>query len=397
MTLLCCALLAAFSIVDDPLAEVELIPVDGTPVKIVKFSAENGVVKGVKHLGRGEPGQWALRDLISLRFPSPTPTALSGIHLRLADEEIVRCIAIESASADEFAVRGNLFGSLKIPSDLIIGAVLDPDADERQSERAAEWMKKPRNTDALLFRNFDEAKGSFVSVEDASVTLEVDGARKATPRNQVLAVAFDSRLLQSKKTKDLHAVVRLTDGTRLRVTSISAPPDHPDVANLQTVLGSPITVKREHLVDASIRNGRVTYLSDLKELDLEIIPYLDEAWPVQRDRAATGERMRLGGRVVAKGLGMRSGTRMSFPVEGASRFEATIGLDESAGPLGHAIFSVYVDGKRVGEEISLSSSDSPRPISVPLAGARKITMVVAFGLRGDVQDFADWGDARLVK
>jgi len=396
MTMLCCAFIA-LSTLDDPLAEIELIPVDGAPVKIVKFAAENGRIKGVRHLGRGEPGQWALRDLIAIRFPSQPPTPLSGIHLRLADDEFIRCSAIESAGADEFVVRGNLFGSIKVPSELIIGAVLDPDADERQSERAAEWMKKPRSTDALLFRNFDEAKGSFIGVEDATVTMEVGGAKRTTPRNQVLAVAFDPRLLQPKKTKDEYAVVRLTDGTRLRASAIKAAADRSDAVDLQTVVGSAISVKREHLVDASIRNGRVVYLSDLKAIETEIVPYLDDPWPVQRDRAATGEPMRLGGVVVAKGLGMRSGTRVTYNVEGAVRFEATIGLDDAAGPLGHAVFSVFVDGKRNGDEIALSAGEAPRPISIPLAGARKITLVVAFGLRGDVQDFADWGDARLVK
>jgi len=397
MTILAHVLFFALFANDDPLAEVELVPIDGQSVKVAKFTIENGVVRGIRHLGRGEPGEWTVRDLLSIQFPSQPPATISGIHLRLANDELVKCSSIENASADEFNVRGNLFGALKVSSDLIIGAVLDPDADERQSERASEWMKKPRTTDALLFKNFDESKGSFVGLDDGTVTLEVDGVKKTTPRSQVLAVAFDPRLLQPKKISDLFLLIRLSDGTRLRASGFTAATDRPDVATIQTLLGAPLTVKRENFVDVSIRNGRVAYLSDLKELDSAVTPYLDDAWPVQRDRAVNGEPMRLAGKAFGKGLGMRSGTRMSFPAEGYARFQTTIGLDDSAGPLGHAIFSVFVDGRRAGEEIAIAAGDPPRTLSVPLAGARKITLAVDFGKRGDVQDFADWGDARLVK
>jgi hypothetical protein len=391
------ALSLALSSFDDPLAEVEIVPVEGPPVKVAKFSAEKGVVKGVRHLGRGEASQWAIADLLEIRFPSLPPTPISGIHLRLANDEVLRCSVIESADADEFLVRGNHFGGLKVSSDLIVGGVLDADADERQSERAAEWMKKPRTTDALLFKNFDEAKGSFAGIGENSVDLDVDGAKRSTPRGQVLALAFDPRLLQPKTTRETYLVVRLNDGTRLRASRLEAATERPDVVTIHSLLGTPITVKREHLVDASVRNGRVTYLSDLEETETTVTPYLDDPWPVRRDRAATGEQMRLGGRVVSKGLGMRSGTRITFPADGYARFQTTVGLDDAAGPLAHVVFAVFVDGKRVGEDLALGAGDQPKALSVPLAGAKTITLAVEFGKRGDVQDFADWGDARLVK
>jgi hypothetical protein len=388
--------LAFLAAADDPLAEVEIVPVDGPSVKVAKFSAEGGVVRGVRHLGRGDPAEWRIRDVASIRFPSKPPLSLSGVHLRLADEEAVRCSAIEKATADEFTVRGNQFGAFRVPAELMIGAVIDPDADESISERAAEWMKKPRDRDAMLFKNFDESKGSFLGIDDGTVMMEVDGMKRTTPRSQVLAVAFDPQLLQPKKSSGIFAFVRLADGTRLRASTITASSDRPEIVSLETVVGPKIDVKRDQLVDASIRNGRLVYLSDLKESSSETVPYLDDSWPIQRDRAATGVPMRLGGKTFDKGLGVRSGTTISFPVAGFARFDSTIGLDDSAGPLGHAVFVVLVDGKEAVKEV-VKAGDAPKPISAPLAGARSLTLRVDFGLRGDVQDFADWGDARLVK
>ena len=394
MTTLCWGLFLFFA---TDLGDVVVVPIDGPPVSVVKFSADGAVVGGVPKPGNGEPTKWPLRDLTGIRFPSQPPTALSGIQLRLADDEALKCSAVESATADEFKVRGNLFGSISIPCEAIVGAILDPDADENQSHRVHEWLKRPRDSDALLFRNFDESKGSFQELDDGSVTMEVDGTKKKTPRSQVLALAFDPRLLQPKKFNDAFAFVRLSDGTRLRISKLTATLERTETATLETVLGPTLTVKREHLVDASIRNGRVFYLSDLKELKSTFTTYLDDAWPMQRDRAVTGAPMKIAGRGFDKGLGVRSGSSLTFAAAGYSRFEAMIGLDDAAGPLGHAIFSIEVDGKRIGEPLAAIAGAPPTPIRVPLEKAKTVTLRVDFGKRGDVQDFADWGDARFVK
>ena len=394
MTTTCCWLLSAVAL-GDWLSDVTIVPVDGPPVSVTKFTADGQTVGGAPK--EGEPRQWPLRELLAVKFPSQPPAALSGVHLRLADDEAIKCSAIESATADEFRVRGNLFGSMTIPAESIVGAVLDPDADESQSQRALDWMKKPRDSDALLFKNFDEAKGAFQGLDDGSAIMEVDGAKRKTPRSQVLAVAFDPRLLQPKKVEGPFALVRLSDGSRLRSTKLHASTERTESVTLDTVVGPSITLKREHLVDASIRNGRVVYLSDVKDFKSSITPYLDDAWPVQRDRSVQGGPMRIAGRLFDKGLGVRSGTSMTFDAAGYSRFEATIGLDDSAGPLGHAVFSVEVDGKRATEDIAVETGTKPKAIRVPLASAKTVTLRVDFGKRGDVQDFADWGDARLVK
>jgi hypothetical protein len=60
---------------------------------------------------------------------------------------------------------------------------------------------------------------------------------------------------------------------------------------------------------------------------------------------------------------------------------------------------VLVDGKPVdvGWDRELTARDPALSVSVPLAGARELTLVVEFGRRLDVGDHVNWAEARLVK
>jgi hypothetical protein len=78
-------------------------------------------------------------------------------------------------------------------------------------------------------------------------------------------------------------------------------------------------------------------------------------------------------------------------------FQATIGLDDRAGDRGSVVFRVMVDGKDKYVSPVLTKRDGPEFVNVDLAGAKILILVAEFGEGGDVQDSADWIDARLVR
>jgi hypothetical protein len=148
--------------------------------------------------------------------------------------------------------------------------------------------------------------------------------------------------------------------------------------------------------------GGFAYLSDLEPADYRHVPYLDIAWPYERDRSVSGGPLEVGGKRYLKGLGMHSAARLTYKLEGQYKtFAAEAAIDDSAGPRGSVVFGVYVlrDAKwqpAFTSEI-VRGGDPPQSVSVDLVGADAITLLVDFADRGDELDHADWLDARLIR
>ena len=70
-------------------------------------------------------------------------------------------------------------------------------------------------------------------------------------------------------------------------------------------------------------------------------------------------------------MGTQSTTLLAYRIEpGDRRFQALVGVDERAGPLGSVVFRVLVDGKERFKTPPMTDHDPPRPIDVDLAGAK---------------------------
>jgi NPCBM/NEW2 domain len=108
--------------------------------------------------------------------------------------------------------------------------------------------------------------------------------------------------------------------------------------------------------------------------------------------------LRLGGRVFDRGLGTQSRTLLAYKLEpGSKRFQALIGLDDRAGPLGNVVFKVRVDDKIGYESTTMVAGEAPKFVDIDITGARFLILMTEFGERGDVQDHADWVEARIVR
>ena len=76
-------------------------------------------------------------------------------------------------------------------------------------------------------------------------------------------------------------------------------------------------------------------------------------------------------------------------------------IDDAAEGRGSVTFGVYVlrDGKlsEAYKSDIVRGGEAPQRVSVDVAGAQGMTLVVDYAERGDEMDRADWLDARLVK
>lgn len=116
----------------------------------------------------------------------------------------------------------------------------------------------------------------------------------------------------------------------------------------------------------------------------------------------------IGSKTYTKGLGVHANSELVYPLGGQFKaFKADIGIDECVGDSSGSVrFRVCVDGTMVygyGYDV-IYGKDQPRAIDINVVGAQEIRLCVDDAVVGGdigggaaMNDYADWGDARLVK
>jgi hypothetical protein len=102
---------------------------------------------------------------------------------------------------------------------------------------------------------------------------------------------------------------------------------------------------------------------------------------------------------------MHSAARITYHLDGAyQRFQSELAIDDSTAGRGSVTCRVFLsrdDGsgqwEAKYESPVIRGGQKPLAIDVPLAGAKRISLLVDFADRGDEQDDVNWLDARLVK
>ena len=187
----------------------------------------------------------------------------------------------------------------------------------------------------------------------------------------------------------------LRDGSRLLATRITL--DNKTL-RLTTLGDKTLAAPADDLVWLQPLGPRAVYLSDLKPAEYRYVPYLALRWPYHADRSVLGRWLRCRNTLYLKGLGMHSAARLSYDLAGPyERFEAALGIDDETAGGGSVQFRVFVDDRLKYTSPILRGGDRPEPISIRLAGAKRLDLVVEFADAADVLDHADWLDARLIK
>jgi hypothetical protein len=193
---------------------------------------------------------------------------------------------------------------------------------------------------------------------------------------------------------DWRAAVTLADGS---VFSGRVEPSDRTTLHVATSLGFVAAVPLSKVAGIEFQSDRVVYVSDLAPIEQRVEGLLHRPWPVQMDRAVSGTRISVGGRVFDKGIGVHSRTKLAFEILGAyETFAATVGIDDSVRPRGSVIFRVIADGETRFDSEVMTGSDPPRDIVVDVSSVNVLTLVVDFGDDLDVADHADWASARLL-
>jgi len=350
---------------------IEVAPADGPPRKLP--TAE--LVRASRDWERmtGEGGLLIL----------PDGDRLAGARIGPATDA---AIEVEAASV----------GAASVPVDAVLGLILAPPTDPEALDRLARRVRtEPRTSEVAWLGNGDRVSGSFLGLDDRSLRLEVQGAPRELPRDGVVALGFDPALVAYPKPEGPFLEVGLADGTRLGLSAVELGRDG---LSGTTRFGAKFRADLEDVVSVAPRTPAIEYLSGREPDGKSYVPYFDLVRPFQADANVDGLPMVLKGRRFERGLGTQSRTLLAYKVQpGDLRFQATVGVDERAGPLGSVAFRVLADGKPRFASEPLTARDEPVAVDVDLEGVKLLILATEFGERGDVRDLADWAEARIVR
>lgn len=312
-----------------------------------------------------------------------------------AGDRLARC-GIGPAGEATIEVQSEALGTLAIPLDAVLGLVFATPSDTDASfALEARVRDEPRATEVLWLTNGDRLEGGLLGIGDKTIAFRPSTGKVELDRAGIIALGFDPKLVAYPRPEGPFLELGFVDGSRLGVTAIQL-----ESGQIQatTRFGQAIKLPLGELAQVRVENGPAVYLSEIEPAGAKYVGYLGPTREVRRDRAVDGQPLRLAGKVYDRGLGMQSRTYLVYRVPpGAKRFQAAVGLDDRAGPLGSVAFRVLVDKEERFLSPPMSARDAPRAVDVDIAGAKTLVLIADFGERGEVRDHADWVEARLIR
>ncbi|QDU60033.1 NPCBM/NEW2 domain protein [Planctomycetes bacterium Pan216] len=338
-----------------------------------------------------------LADVISLQVVGNSALARpEGSQVLFPTGEVIAG-DIMTSEEETVVLQGKFNGRLEIPLTVVQGVILleSVDATKEKIEDLTRAIRQGKRTgDQVLLKNGDALTGLFLKLSSANVEIMKDDAEAQVDREVVAALAIDPTLLDYRAPEGLHALLRFKDGSSIRVSEMTT--DGWELKAM-TAIGLPVEIDSRLLVDVTMYNGRAVYLSDLEPVEEVAEAYWDDRRERRQDLNVLGQPIRIGETVYTKGIGVKSHSSLSYDVGSYERFEAIAGLDRAAGYLASVRFLVLVDGETRFDSGEMTVRSEPAAINVDIAGGKRLTLVVDYASRGDVQDYADWADARMVR
>ena len=274
-------------------------------------------------------------------------------------------------------------GELKVPLSRLRGIVFTPPAKRLGRDRLEAKLRSARaDADEVWMLNDDRLRGSVASISEEKIEL-LEGERNVDlPLENAAAIVFDSAVVEPTPHKGLGAAIGLADGS-LIVADRCEPNTEGDRIKLTSGKLS-VTIPLSKIVFVQPFGGRAMFLSDLKAAGYRHIPLLDLKWDYKTDANVLGGKLRSGGRISRKGLGVHSASVLTYRVpEGARRLIGRVGIDDSTASGGSVIFRVFVDdgsGKwkpKFASKVVRGGND-PLDLSIDLTGVRQVSLMVDF-------------------
>ncbi len=324
------------------------------------------------------------------------PAGENSQAVLLGDGDRLIRASIRGATETVLEVRSEALGKLDIPLGNVLGLILAVPGRPTDLDRLIERIRtEPRQSEVVWLANGDRVAGSFLGMDERSIRFQRDQKPVEIDRGGVVALGFDPKLLDYPRPKEAFLEASLVDGTRIGLTRIRLVEGNIEATSRS---GLAIRFPVSELARLQGRSESVVYLSERPPARAQYEEYVGPTLPFRVDRTVDGHPIRLGGQTFDRGIGTQSRTFLAYRIEpGDRRFQATIGVDERAGPLGSVVFRVFVDRRERFQSPAMTDHDPPKTLDIDLDGGKILILATEFGERGNVCDLADWAEARIIR
>ena len=340
-----------------------------------------------------------LEGLLKLTRDGASPPATGpaeGALVLFPDGDRLYRTVIGAASETAIEVQSYAMGNLAIPLESLLGLVLTlPSESAAIDNMLTRIRSEPRNSEELWMANGDHLAGAFLGMDEKRVKFQAPSGPIDVDRRGIVSLEFAPNVVVYPRPEGDFLELTMADGSRLGVSRARIEQGH--VVATARYQGN-IRVALSELVQVHARTSRIAYLSERPATAEQYVAYVGPTRPYRRDLNVEGHPLRLAGQPYDHGIGTQSRTLLAYRLSnGDSRFQARVGLDDGAGPLGSVVFRVLVDGKERFASPPMSVRDTPRAIDIDVSGAKALILVTEFGERGEIRDLADWVEARIVR
>lgn len=346
-----------------------------------------------------------LSQVVSVRItdlqtePTPAIAASGWTLLATGDQLRVQPLVIDDVSVVTKWTHFPTLPPTAIPLEVCRGIAFKLPADAlRQGQLFSELLERTDESDQVVLRNGDRIAGEFVGVSEGRIVIETALGEVPAEMSRASSLAFNPDLISVPAHDGVLTTLVLRDGSTLWARSVQSDGDELLVHSLAGFkVALPVTTLRELRLYGGPRVSLAVLDRDLTQR--QTTPFLSVRRAPQIGRNVTGGLLSVRGRRFATGIGVSSGTSLTWPLNGEySSFHVTIGIDDVADGHGSVIFEVLVDDKSVWKSERLTGRDASFPIpDVDVTGAQQLTLRTHFADRGHVYDFADWCDPLLIR
>ncbi len=406
LVLMCCfvGLWSASLLAAEPLVQ----PRTGAPLA-AKFTTvgDDGRVVFAPPGDKAQPMSLKADEFITWGAPQElaAPRVVVLVDGSLIVQRVSRAAPAKLAiDGERLVIDPSAVGPLSIPLEHVRGVIWQLPGDQGQRDRRLRELLSPpqgdtsaAKTDRIWLENGDQLQGTIEALGESEASLKTDAATIQVERAKISAVALNPSLAATAPRPQTRWLVGLEGGSLVVAARLGASMNRLTMTPVFAGTDGAWSCPLEQVVFLQPFSPGVTYLSDLPAADYRHVPYLSLGWPYELDHSVSGGRLRAGGRLYAKGIGLHSTSRLSYALDRPyERFEASLAIDDQTQGKGSVTFRVFVDGEqRFASEIIRGGQPST-PISVDIRGGRQLSLIVDFADGGDVLDRADWLDARLL-
>jgi NPCBM/NEW2 domain len=326
---------------------------------------------------------------------SPSPALDARVYLA-GDEQLYG--KLEAITEEALTLTTPWGDRVDLPMTRILGVYLGMSDHKETAESFAKRLKARGDKDLLLARSKD---GEIVAINGI-----VEGAKA---NKLTFLYQEKSRTLPLKMVEGLILAARpgLKSPTEVRPIftlgggiAISGRWDAIEAAvwKVETPWGQMLKLPAAEVRQVRFQGGQMTYLSDLEPSQVEESPYFGRKVSFRKDANLAGGPLKLDGQVIEKGLAVHARSALTYDLERRyARFEALVGFDESGRKKGRVDCRVLADGKEIYANPDLRADAPSVRLSLPVAGAEQLKLVVDFGPDEDTGDRVIWANARLYR